>query len=1183
MKQLSPFWILFILTGLNLFNYLDRSVLYAVRTPMAEDFGIGYGDSGRLLTAFMIGYFVTSPFFGFLGDRFSRKWLIAIGIFVWSLGTVLTGFAGSFAMLLLFRVLVGVGEASYATISPSLISDAFTSTRRNNALTIFYVAIPVGSALGYLVGGEISNQWSWRHAFIWAGLPGLFLAAVLLPFREPKRGQADLQGGEEVARPKFSDYGKLIKNWNYQLVIWGYVAYTFALGAFAFWGPTFLEKVHGFSTSNANRFFSLVLVIAGLVGTLLGGFAASAWQKKNPAGYAWMLSLSVFLAVPSSFGAFLVPDPKVSMILLGTSMFLLFLSTGPVNTLIIESVPVNLRASAMAMSIFMIHLFGDMWSPEIVGRLADAWSDLNSAVMILPGVLLLCSLVWFALAVKTVWGVRLNPKEESADPRDQPGSIAKWGLRAFLWVLTVTVYRIRVLHRDRIPKTGGALLVCNHLSFVDGLLLVASMRRHVRFIMYKGIYDLPWVKPFARVLEAIPISSDLRPREMLQSMQAATEAIRNGELVCIFAEGQITRIGQLLPFRRGFQRIIKGVDAPIIPVGLDGVWGSIFSFEKRRFMWKLPRKIPYPVTVNFGQALPPTSAPMEVRQAVQELLAEAWTCRKKRMQPLHRSFVKTARKHPSALAMADPQVPGIRFGSVLVRTVFLARRLRRVWQDQEMIGILLPPSVAAAVVNFAAMLMGKVPVNLNYTVSDATLASCIRQCNIKTVVSSRLFLDRVKLSPPCETLLLEDIAGKQHNSESSGGAGKFGPPGTLEKLTALLIGRCLPVSLLERAVGRQRPGSVDDLATVIFSSGSTGEPKGVMLSHYNIASNIQQLDQVFALQPKDGFVGILPFFHSFGFMSTLCLPAVLGARVAYYPNPLDGKAIGPIVKQYGLTFLLATPTFLQLYMRSCTPEDFGSLRVVLTGAEKLPERLASAFEDRFGIRPLEGYGCTECAPAVAVNTHDFRSAGFRQVGAKKGRIGHPLPGMCVRIVHPETRARRAIGEPGLLLVRGPNVMQGYLGNPEKTAEVLQNGWYTTGDIAALDEDGFLQITDRLSRFSKIGGEMVPHIKVEEMLHEIAGTTEQLFVVTGFPDEKKGERLVVLHKLEDSQLGFCLEKLAESDLPNLWKPRRDQFLRVDAIPYLGTGKLNLQKVRELAQEMLSGRESAPAATVESTPV
>jgi len=731
-------------------------------------------------------------------------------------------------------------------------------------------------------------------------------------------------------------------------------------------------------------------------------------------------------------------------------------------------------------------------------------------------------------------------------------------LRFVLWFLTRTIYRIRVDGRENIPERGGALFVCNHLSLVDALLLAASTDRHIRFIMYKGIYERPWIKPIARVMRSIPISSELRPREMLRALRTASEAIQNGEVVCIFAEGQITRIGHLLPFRRGFERVMKGVVAPIVPVALDGVWGSIFSFEKGRFLWKLPRRIPFPVTVNFGRPMPHTAKPMEVRQAVQELMAEAWQHRKQRMLPLHRAFLRTARRHPFRFAMADPRSPRVNFASALTQTVFLARRLRKPWAGQEMVGLLLPPSVPGALVNFAAWFVGKVPVNLNYTLSEEALASCIRQCQIKTVLTSAKFLEKVKVKLPVETVLLEDLAAQ---------------PATREKLRALLSAWLLPARWLERSLGRARRVGLDDVATVIFSSGSTGEPKGVMLSHYSIGSNIDQLEQVFGLGKSDGMLGVLPFFHSFGFTATLCLPAVLGVRVVFYPSPLEAKVIGPLISHYGLTFLLATPTFLQLYLRSCAPEDFGSLRVVMTGAEKLPERLATAFEDHFGIRPLEGYGCTECGPAVAVNTHDFRSAGFRQVGAKRGKIGHPLPGMCVRIVEPGTFSPVALGQAGLLLVRGPNVMQGYLDRPDKTAEVLRDGWYVTGDVAAMDEDGFLQITDRLSRFSKIGGEMVPHVKVEEKLHELAGATEQAFVVMGVPDERKGERLVVLHKLSEQLLQACLEKLAQCDLPNLWKPRADQFFHVDAFAHLGTGKLDLRRLREMALELSGERCSA----------
>ena len=466
-----------------------------------------------------------------------------------------------------------------------------------------------------------------------------------------------------------------------------------------------------------------------------------------------------------------------------------------------------------------------------------------------------------------------------------------------------------------------------------------------------------------------------------------------------------------------------------------------------------------------------------------------------------------------------------------------------------MVGILLPPSIPGALVNWAALLSGKVPINLNYTSSNESIASCAKQCGLKTVVTSRQFLEKVPIKPPGELIYAEDLALN---------------PGLGEKIAALLAGKLLPARLLEMFLGVSRPPSLDDTATVIFSSGSTGEPKGVVLSHFNLGSNVEQLEQIFHLNERDRILGILPFFHSFGFTGTLCLPPLAGMGVVFHVSPLDAQAIGALVAKYSVTMLLSTPTFLNTYARRIPPEAFGSLRIVMAGAEKLPDRIAQGFEDHFGLRPLEGYGCTECSPVVAVNTYDFRAAYFRQVGAKRGTIGHPLPGIAIRIIDPETGDSLPVDRPGLLLVKGPNVMVGYLNQPTKTAEVLQDGWYNTGDIATVDEDGFLRITDRLSRFSKIGGELVPHIRVEEKLHELIGAEGQVLAVTAIPDEKKGERLVVVHTLKEDALKGCLEKLAKSDLPALWKPRPDQFIYVEKLPYLGTGKLDLRKLREIAQ-------------------
>jgi acyl-[acyl-carrier-protein]-phospholipid O-acyltransferase/long-chain-fatty-acid--[acyl-carrier-protein] ligase len=1059
---------------------------------------------------------------GFLADRFSKR-TVTIGVKL--LEILIMSFATLGLMLrslplgLAAIFLMGLHSAIFGPSKYGLLPELLPERRLSWGNGILELGTFLGIIIGMAAGAVLCKIFVGRQA--WSGTVLIGLAAVGLVF------------SFGISRVPAADPQKRFHA-NFLRALWQQIQFMrrdrvlwlACLGNIYFWfiGQLLQQGVidYGVNVLRLDELRTMYLLAALAIGIGLGSFAAG-YLSGGKIEYGLVPLGSLGLTIFSA----LLSHPKLSLgQILGTLAALGFFGgffIVPISA-ILQHRPdrkdkgVVLAAANLLSAVGLFAAAGIYWLLAVGLHLGPR------------GVFAVGALMTLAATVYVVWLL--------------PDSL----LRFVLWVLTQTLYRIRVDGRDNIPGKGGALFVCNHLSLVDALLLLASTDRQVRFIMFKGIYERRWIKPFAKILRVIPISSELRPREMLQALRTASEAIQNGEVVCIFAEGQITRIGHLLPFRRGFERIMKDVEAPIIPVALDGVWGSIFSFEKGRFLWKLPRRIPYRVTVNFGKPLPHTATPFQVRQCVQELMAEAWEHRKAHMPPLHRAFVRTARRRPFRLAMADGTSPGVSFAAALARTIYLARRLRKVWAGQQMVGLLLPPSVPGALVNFAALLMGKVPVNLNYTVSEETLASCIRQCGIETVLTSRTFLDKVKLKVPSQTVFLEEVAAK---------------PGAAEKLCALMSAWLLPVGLLERSLGRQKRASLDDLATVIFSSGSTGEPKGVMLSHYNIGSNIEQLEQIFGLNRTDGFVGILPFFHSFGFTGTLCLPAVLGARVVYHPNPLEAKAIGALVSQHALTFLLATPTFLQLYMRGCTAEDFGSLRVVATAAEKLPERLATAFEEQFGIRPLEGYGCTECSPTVSVNTHDFRSAGFRQIGAKRGKIGHPLPGMSVRIVDPQTLAPQPIGQPGLLLVRGPNIMQGYLGRPDKTAEVLRDGWYITGDIAAIDEDGFLQITDRLSRFSKIGGEMVPHIKIEEKLHELAGVTEQTFVVAGVPDEKKGERLVVLHKLAPEPLQACLERLAQSDLPNLWKPRPDQFFHVDGLPYLGTGKLDLRKAREIA--------------------
>ena len=408
-KQSRPYLGLLLLTGLNLFNYLDRYVLASVVPPLKADLLLSDAEIGWLSSAFMIGYFATSPVFGALGDRFPRKGLILSGVAFWSLGTILSGLAHDYWTLLGCRILVGLGEASYAVLAPTWIADLFSAERRNNALTIFYSATPVGSALGYLIGGFALAHGGWRYGFFFAGAPGFILALALLFLAEPQRGKRDVseRTPEFFSGAALGCYGKLFRFEDYNLTLIGLTAYTFGLGAFAAWGPAFLTRVHALDLSFADRFFGGSLVIMGLLGSLLGGLAASAWHRRSRAGYAYLLTLSAAMTVAAATAAFVTASAEMSMAFLAAAMFFAFLPTGPTNTLLLESVPVELRARAMAASIFVIHMFGDFWSPAIVGLLADRGNDpartgagLQNAMLMLPAVFSLAILSWGLLALR---------------------------------------------------------------------------------------------------------------------------------------------------------------------------------------------------------------------------------------------------------------------------------------------------------------------------------------------------------------------------------------------------------------------------------------------------------------------------------------------------------------------------------------------------------------------------------------------------------------------------------------------------------------------------------------------------------------------------------------------------------------------------------------------------------------
>jgi acyl-[acyl-carrier-protein]-phospholipid O-acyltransferase / long-chain-fatty-acid--[acyl-carrier-protein] ligase len=717
-------------------------------------------------------------------------------------------------------------------------------------------------------------------------------------------------------------------------------------------------------------------------------------------------------------------------------------------------------------------------------------------------------------------------------------------VRFVLWLATHSLFKIRIVGQESVPFRGPALLVSNHMSHIDGFLIQACIQRFIRFMVWKPFYDNPALHKFFQLAKAIPVGTS-GPRDVIASIRAARKELEQGHVVCIFAEGAISRTGNLLPFRRGLEKIVDGLDVPVIPVHLDRLWGSIFSFEGGKFLWKWPKRIPYPVTVSFGKPMPATSSALDVRTALLELGSEATMHTKTADDLLDLRFVRTAKKHWNGLAMADSSGRELTYGKALIGSLLIAAWMRKNRREDRMVGLLLPSSIGGALANIGVMAAGKAPVNLNFTAGREAMRTATEQCELRTIITSKLFLEKAKLDAPEGAVYLEDIV-----AAATG----------FDKLRTAVAARLAPAKMLITRAGR----TPESLATVIFSSGSSGVPKGVMLSHHNILANIQAMAQVFWIGEKDRIVGVLPFFHSFGFTVTIWLPLVNGCGALYHTNPMEAAKIGELVAKHKGTFLLSTPTFCSSYTRKCSKEEFASLRFVLLGAEKLRESVATAFREKFGVDLLEGYGCTEMSPVVAVNSPNFEAGRDTQLGNKPGTVGQPLPGIAVKVVNPATMEPLSSEAEGLLLVKGPNRMLGYLGQPERTSEAIVDGWYVTGDIGAIDDEGFIRITDRLARFSKIAGEMVPHLKVEESIYAFLG--DHRCVVTGIPDEQRGERLVVLYTRPDMTPAELWRQLSETDLPKLWIPKRENVYQVESLPTLGTGKLDLQGVKARAQQL-----------------
>lgn len=734
--------------------------------------------------------------------------------------------------------------------------------------------------------------------------------------------------------------------------------------------------------------------------------------------------------------------------------------------------------------------------------------------------------------------------------------ISTWATRAF--------YRIRIHGIENLPTRGGALLVSNHASYADALLLTATSHRRIRFVMSGEMYHRwHWFTPIFRIFGVVLIDDKDSPVRKAGFIRECQKALAEGYLVCIFSEGGITRTGALQPFRRGLEHIaIPG--CPIIPVYIGGSYRTIFAYFRGKLsaQWRPVGGGRHNVDILFGSPMDASSTAEAVRNAVISLSVDYYELRRSLHRSVGLSFVAVARRQPHSVAVQDTMGHSYSRYELLAHAIALGTKLRDRVNEGEAVGLLFPPSCFGVLANVTAALQGWTAVNLNFTVSKACFASCLRQCGARTILTSRVFFDRALRRrelpiPPDSLVCIEDL---------------------LDSLTPQEIrhARRLALNGAPEDIANARRSSPDSLFQILFSSGSTGEPKGIMLSQHNILSQTESLQIALMSLPSDRICGVLPFFHSFGITVTVWLPLLCGMSAMYHPDPLDAAGVVKAIREAECTILMTTPSFLSRYARRATREDFASLRVLISGAEKLKTSLADTVEATLGIRPMEGYGATEMSPVVSVNHEHGTGGGTTHIGWVAGSIGQPLPGIATRIVDPDTGKVLPIGQSGILQVRGPSRMLGYLGRPDLTEKVFHDGWYDTGDIAHIDPNGFIFLTDRQSRFSKLGGEMVPHGVIEETLLAGLGVHGPVLAVAGVPDddERRGERLVVLFSGKDCPGGADALRaiMKKADLPNLWKPFPHSYYEVESIPVLGNGKVDLTGLRALARE----RAKAPSA-------
>ncbi len=1128
---------LFITQFLGAFN--DNVFKTALVMLVTYDVGIRAGwEVTQLVNVaagiFILPFFLFSAMAGQYADKLEKSGLIRriklIEIFLMALGS-LGYFMGNLYLLMTVLFLMGTQSTFFGPIKYGILPDHLREDELIGGNGLIEMGTFLAILLGTILGGSLILADS-GITVISAMVLTISLCGYLACRNIPQAPGAspDLEINYNFVGESLNILGKAKAKKRVFLAILG-------ISWFWLYGATYLAQFSTFGSIvlHADETVVILMLCSFSIGIGLGSMICNKLVKGMvtarfvPLAAVFMTIFSVDLYFTSSGVAESFAGATGTLI--GVEEFL----AQPANWRVL----VDLLGIAVSGGIYIVPLYAIMQSESDQherSRIIAACNIMNSMFMVvsaLGSMLLLAngfSIPEIFLTIAILNGfVALYICQLL--PQDFIQSIIRAILRMF--------YRVEITGLENYRKAGkSTVIIANHTSFLDGLLLGAFLPDRLNFAINTHIAEKWWVKPAFAFFDLLPIdpTNPMATKTMVQTVQ-------KGRRVVIFPEGRITRTGALMKVYEGPGTISFLADAPLLPIRIDGADRTFFSRLKgvvtQRWFPKITLNIQEPVSFDVPDGMSARARRAWIGRELYDVMSNVIFKTSNRERTLFHALVDAKKMHgPKTIVLEDVERAPLNYKRLILGSFVMGRKIAAITENKERVGVLLPNSVGGVVTFFSLQAYGRVPAMLNFSTGPGNMIAACQAAEIKTILTSRRFIElggleeaEKALSEHAALIYLEDIREQI---------------GLFDKLYGLIAVR-FPHFVHDWVANKPQP---TDEAVVLFTSGSEGTPKGVVLSHLNIQSNRYQLSARVDFTPSDTVFNALPIFHSFGLTGGLLLPILSGLRIFLYPSPLHYRIVPELVYDTNATIMFGTDTFLSGYARFAHAYDFYSMRYVFAGAEKLKPETRNLWADKYGVRILEGYGATETSPVLSTNT---------AMQSRSGTVGRLMPGIEYKL---EDVPGIDVG--GKLVVKGPNVMKGYLRaeNPG-VLEEPEGGWYDTGDIVEIDDEGYIKIAGRAKRFAKIAGEMVSLTAVEGIVSAL--WPEDAHAVVSLPDPKKGEQLVLITTSKEATKDTVRDGVKAEGHSELLAPK--VILTVDEVPVLGTGKTDYVGAQKLAEEQV----------------